>query len=74
MNLAAELRRRQYRYVGVTGSNTLDVLFLTTHLREAVPNARLFMFVSDLMFEHESDNFRQPFELPSSPTPSATIR
>jgi hypothetical protein len=55
MNIAEELRRRQYRNIGIVGSNTLDVLFLGAFLRKAVPDARLFTFGSDLMFEHGTD-------------------
>src|SRR5579872_803420 len=56
MRMASELRQNQYKYIGVIGSNVLDVLFLTSFLRKSCPDARLFVVNSDLLFERELDN------------------
>lgn len=56
MGFAEEMKRKHYRYIGTNASNTLDVVFLESFLRRAVPNARLFSFDSDLLLEHEPDN------------------
>jgi hypothetical protein len=56
MNIAAELKRARFRYVGVIASNVLDDLFLAKFLRAACPDARLFRVSADLMFERELDN------------------
>jgi hypothetical protein len=56
MSFAAEMRRDHYRYIGISASNVLDALFLSGFLRRAVPDARLFIFNSDLLFERELDN------------------
>lgn len=56
MDFAAEMQRKHYRYIGINSSNPLDVVFLVSFLRSAVPNARLFSFDSDLLLEHEPDN------------------
>src|SRR5579871_4910806 len=56
MGFAATLRRNRYDYIGITGTNVLDILFLGNFLRSACPDARLFMFNSDLLFEREIDN------------------
>ena len=56
MNWGAALRRGRYRYIGVTGSNVLDVLFVAAFVRSASPDARLFVISSDLMFERDLDN------------------
>ncbi|HZI55305.1 MAG TPA: hypothetical protein VFF39_00950, partial [Verrucomicrobiae bacterium] len=56
MAFAAEMQRKHYRYIGINGSNPLDVVLLVSFLRSAVPNARLFSFDSDLLLQHEPDN------------------
>ena len=56
MNLAAGMRRAHYHYIGISGTNVLDVLFLTNFLRAASPDSRLFVISADLMFERELDN------------------
>ncbi|HKW02589.1 MAG TPA: hypothetical protein VJN96_22375 [Vicinamibacterales bacterium] len=56
MNMAADLRRAKYRYVGIASTNVLDTLFLAEFLRAACPDARLFMISADLLFERELDN------------------
>ena len=56
MNMAAGMRRAHYQYIGVSGSNVLDVLFLTKFLRAASPDSRLFVVSSDLLFERELDD------------------
>ncbi|HEV2991466.1 MAG TPA: hypothetical protein VG759_23730, partial [Candidatus Angelobacter sp.] len=56
MQFAAQIRRDHYKYVGILGSNVLDVMFLTDFLRKACPDTRLFVVNSDLLFERELDN------------------
>jgi hypothetical protein len=56
MNLAAGMRRERYHYIGISGTNILDVLFLSSFLRTACPDSRLFVLSADLMFERELDN------------------
>ncbi len=56
MNMAADLRRNRFQYVGIAGTNVLDILFLTNFLRSASPDSRLFMVSADLLFERELDN------------------
>jgi hypothetical protein len=56
MKYAAELRRGHYKYVGILGTNVVDVLFLAKFLRSACPDVRLFIFDSDLLFERDLDN------------------
>jgi len=56
MKMAAELRDRKYKYIGIIGTNVLDVLFLSNFLRSAYPNARLFVIGADLLFERDLDN------------------
>ncbi len=56
MQIGLQLRREHYKYIGVIGSNVLDVLFLSNFLRSACPDARLFVLNSDLMFERQLDN------------------
>jgi len=56
MNFAAAMRHNHYRFIGVLGSNPLDVAFLISFLRDAVPDARLFVLDPDMLLEHEPDN------------------
>lgn len=56
MKLAGELQRNQYKYIGVSGTNVLDVLFLASFLRSACPDARLFIINADLLFDRTLDN------------------
>lgn len=56
MAFAAEIRRKHYRYIGINSSNTLDIVFLESFLRNAVPDVRLFSFESDLLLEHEPED------------------
>jgi hypothetical protein len=56
MDFAANLRRSQYKYIGIIGSNVLDVLFLASFLRTNCPDMRLFVLNSDLLFERNPDN------------------
>ena len=56
MKFASELRRGHYQYIGISGSNVLDVLFLANFLRTACPDARLFVPDADLLFERDLDN------------------
>jgi hypothetical protein len=56
MKFAAELRRGHYKYVGLIGTNVVDVLFLAKFLRSACPDVRLFIFDADLLFERDTDN------------------
>lgn len=56
MKYAAELRREHYKYVGIIGTNVVDVLYLAKFLRSACPDVRLFVLNSDLLFERDLDN------------------
>ncbi|HEY6352766.1 MAG TPA: hypothetical protein VI636_25505 [Candidatus Angelobacter sp.] len=56
LSFAAELRRNHFKYIGIEGSNVLDVLFLARFLRKACPDMRLFVLNSDLLFERDPDN------------------
>ena len=56
MDFAADIRRQHYKYIGIIGSNVLDVMFLATFLRTACPDIRLFVINADLLFERDSDN------------------
>lgn len=56
MKYAAELRREHYKYVGIIGTNAVDVLYLAKFLRNACPDVRLFVLNSDLLFERDLDN------------------
>jgi hypothetical protein len=56
MSFAAELRRDHFKYIGIAGSNVLDVLFLAGFLRKACPDVRLFVLNADLLFERDLDN------------------
>lgn len=56
MKIAAELHNQHYKYIGVIGSNILDVMFLGSFLRKSYPDARLFVINSDLLFERDLDN------------------
>ena len=56
MKFAAELRRGRYKFVGIIGTNVMDVLFLTTFLRSACPDVRPFVINSDLLFERDTNN------------------
>ncbi|HEY2359878.1 MAG TPA: hypothetical protein VGK36_02090 [Candidatus Angelobacter sp.] len=56
MKFAAELRRGHYKFVGIIGTNVMDVLFLTAFLRAACPDIRPFVINSDLLFERDTSN------------------
>lgn len=56
MSFAADLRRDHFKYIGIAGSNVLDVLFLASFLRKACPDVRLFVLNADLLFERDLDN------------------
>jgi hypothetical protein len=56
MNFAGAMRRHHYRYIGVIGSNPLDAVFLISFLRDAVPDARVFVLDPEMLLEHEPDN------------------
>ncbi|PYP89850.1 MAG: hypothetical protein DMG65_12780 [Candidatus Angelobacter sp. Gp1-AA117] len=56
MKIAAELHNQHYKYIGVIGTNILDVMFLSSFLRKSYPDARLFVINSDLLFERDLDN------------------
>jgi len=56
MDFADDLRREHYKYIGIIGSNVLDVMFLASFLRTACPDIRLFVLNPDLLFERDSDN------------------
>ncbi|HEY4676655.1 MAG TPA: hypothetical protein VIJ01_05820 [Candidatus Angelobacter sp.] len=56
MKFAAELRRGRYKFVGIIGTNVMDVLFLTSFLRAACPDIRPFVINADLLFERDTSN------------------
>jgi hypothetical protein len=56
MDFADDMRREHYKYIGIIGSNVLDVMFLASFLRTACPDIRLFVLNPDLLFERDSDN------------------
>lgn len=56
MKLATELQRNNYKYIGVSGTNVLDVLFLVSFVRSSCPDARPFIVNSDLLFDRNLDN------------------
>jgi hypothetical protein len=55
LTLASELNRRQARYVGVTATDVLDVVFVTSFLKRAQADLRLFTLDSDILFLRESE-------------------
>jgi hypothetical protein len=56
MDFANDMRREHYKYVGIIGSNVLDVMFLAGFLRNSCPDIRIFVLNSDLLFERDSEN------------------
>jgi hypothetical protein len=56
MDFANDMRREHYNYVGIIGSNVLDVMFLASFLRNSCPDIRVFVLNSDLLFERDSEN------------------
>ena len=56
MDFANEMRREHYKYIGIIGSNVLDVMFLANFLRTSCPDIRIFVLNSDLLFERDSEN------------------
>jgi len=56
MDFANEMRREHYKYIGIVGSNVLDVMFLANFLRTSCPDIRIFVLNSDLLFERNSEN------------------
>ncbi|HSM87377.1 MAG TPA: hypothetical protein VLT16_14570, partial [Candidatus Limnocylindrales bacterium] len=56
MDFANDLRRQHFRFIGINGTNILDVLFLANFLRSSCPDSRLFILNSDLLFERSQDN------------------
>jgi hypothetical protein len=56
MDFANDMRREHYKYIGIIGSNVLDVMFLANFLRNSCPDIRIFVLNSDLLFERNSEN------------------
>jgi hypothetical protein len=53
--ISAALRRERVDYVGIVATDVLDSLFLSHHLREWVPDTRLFTLDADLLFAAPGD-------------------
>jgi hypothetical protein len=56
MAIARQLLRNRTEYIVISGSNALDLVFLSQFLHRACPDARLVFYVGDLLFEREVDN------------------
>lgn len=56
-NLALSLRRKQIRYAGILATDPLDALFLARFLRASLPDVRLFLLESDLLFAREAHDW-----------------
>ncbi|HTB14109.1 MAG TPA: hypothetical protein VK752_21200 [Bryobacteraceae bacterium] len=55
LQISETLRRDHVGLVVVTGTDVLDVLFLSRHLRELSPDVRLLIWDSDLLLVHGTD-------------------
>jgi hypothetical protein len=55
LQISETLRREHVGLVVVTGTDALDVMFLSRHLRELSPDVRLLIWDSDLLFVHGTD-------------------
>ena len=45
MSMARQLRKRNVQFIGIDGSDSLDILFLAQFFHRACPDARLFFFI-----------------------------
>jgi len=55
LQISETLRRDHIGLAVITGTDVLDVLFLSRHLRELSPDVRLLIWDSDLLFVHGTD-------------------
>jgi hypothetical protein len=55
LQISETLRRDHVGLAIITGTDVLDVLFLSRHLRELSPDVRLLIWDSDLLFVHGTD-------------------
>ncbi len=55
LQISETLRRDHVGLAVITGTDVLDVLFLSRHLRELSPDVRLLVWDSDLLFVHGTD-------------------
>src|SRR3984957_9899108 len=55
LQISETLRRDHIGLAVITGTDVLDVLFLSRHLRELSPDVRLLLWDSDLLFVHGTD-------------------
>jgi hypothetical protein len=50
--LVRELSRRDVRFIGLQATDPSDVVFLAQQVRERMPDARFYVFGSDLIYTH----------------------
>lgn len=55
VSIGATLRQENIKYVGITGTDIFDILFLSKFLKGAAPNTRLFMLDADLLMVASGD-------------------
>jgi hypothetical protein len=55
LQISETLRRDHVGIAIITGTDVLDLLFLSRHLRELSPDVRLMLWDSDLLFVHGTD-------------------
>ena len=55
VSIADALRKENIKYVGITGTDIFDILFLSKFLKSAAPNTRLFMLDADLLMVASGD-------------------
>ncbi len=55
LQISETLRRDHIGLAVITGTDVLDVLFLSRHLRELSPDVRILIWDSDLLFVHGTD-------------------
>lgn len=56
LQIAESLKRGKFHTVAISGTNVLDILFLSRFLREYCPDPRIIVLGSDLLFVHGTDS------------------
>jgi hypothetical protein len=56
LQIAESLKRGKFHTVAISGTNVLDILFLSRFLREYCPDLRIMVVGSDLLFVHGTDS------------------
>jgi hypothetical protein len=56
LQIAESLKRGKFNAVVITGTNVLDILFLSRFIREYCPDLRIIVLGSDLLFVHGTDS------------------